>query len=93
MPDHIHIFFELGETHDLGNVVASFGKHTTRQINLLNGWTGPFWQRHYYDRRIRSEGEFRNQVEYVRQNPVKRGLVRKAERWPYLWVSEGWGPS
>ena len=88
LPDHMHIVFELGDKVPLGTLMASFVKYTTRQINILNGWEGPFWQAYYYDRRVRSYREFCNQVNYVRRNPVKQGYVREFEDWPYGWCAE-----
>lgn len=89
MPDHIHILFELGLTHTLGSVMASFSKYTTREINRLNGWRGAFWQPCYYDRRIRTLQEYVNQVRYVRRNPVRKGYVKQFEDWPYGWCADG----
>jgi hypothetical protein len=90
LPDHLHIIFRLGDSHTLDSVMASFGKYTGRQINALNGWTGSFWQHYYYDRR-RSDAELRNQIAYVRGNPVKKGYVKQFEDWPYGWCAEGRG--
>jgi hypothetical protein len=42
------------------------------------------WQREYYDRLIRREGEFDRAVQYVLCNPEKAGL----KGWNWVW-SEG----
>jgi putative transposase len=34
---------------------------------------------------IRSENEFKNIWEYIRQNPVKAGLSETPEEYPFLW--------
>jgi REP element-mobilizing transposase RayT len=41
------------------------------------------WQFDYYDRFIRSERHYRAAVDYIHQNPVKAGLIGKAEDWPW----------
>ena len=43
------------------------------------------WHREYWDRFIRDERHFQQVVEYIHQNPVKAGLVARAEDWP--WTS------
>ena len=37
----------------------------------------------YFDRFIRNERHFTATVEYIRQNPVKAGLVDTPEEWPW----------
>jgi putative transposase len=45
----------------------------------------PVWHREYRDRFIRNEGHLLQAVQYIHQNPVKAGLVVRAEDW--LWSS------
>jgi len=56
----------------LGVIVGSFKSACTKRINELRGLPGtPFWQRNYYERIIRSEGE-RNAVRgYIESNPAR----------------------
>ena len=46
-----------------------------------------FWQRRFYDFNVWSEKKFREKLEYMHANPVKRGLVEHPKDWP--WSS--WG--
>jgi len=48
------------------------------------------WMRDYWDRYIRDEKHFSAAVEYIHMNPVKAGLVEKAEDWYWSSVG-GWG--
>jgi hypothetical protein len=41
------------------------------------------WQPSFIDRRVRDSLEYAKFKDYVRQNPVKRGLVRTAAEYPY----------
>ena len=45
------------------------------------------WHRGYWDRHIRDENHFQQTVAYIQQNPVKAGLVARAEDW--RWSSAG----
>jgi putative transposase len=42
-----------------------------------------FWERDYFDRYIRDDGHLAAVVRYVERNPVKAGLVARAEDWPF----------
>jgi putative transposase len=43
----------------------------------------PLWQKRYYDRNIRDYAEFVEKLQYIHRNPVKRGLVERAEDWKW----------
>jgi putative transposase len=59
---------------------------TARQANLILGRTGePFWQAESYDHWVRDESEWRRIAVYIENNPVKAGLVSRAE--DYRWSS------
>jgi putative transposase len=44
------------------------------------------WQRRYLEHHIRNEEDFADHVRYCWFNPVKHGLVKMAEDWPYSSV-------
>jgi REP element-mobilizing transposase RayT len=81
MPDHLHGIIHLIEvpwghvSHALPKIVQGFKAFSTRTINALRESPGEaVWQRGYYDRIIRNEKELSALREYIRQNPVARGL-------------------
>jgi putative transposase len=47
------------------------------------------WQPSYYDRRVRDLEEYFSFREYIRRNPIKRGLARSAEGYVYSSASAG----
>jgi len=47
------------------------------------GQPGGVWMREYWDRYIRDERHFEAMVRYIHDNPVKAGLAKKAENWPW----------
>jgi putative transposase len=49
---------------------------------------GPMWQSRFYDHILRTRNEFDNALEYIHQNPVRRGLVEDALDW--AWSSAAW---
>lgn len=42
-----------------------------------------FWQRGFFDHLLRNSESYTEKWEYVRQNPVRAGLVRHPDDWPY----------
>src|SRR5438445_6080852 len=44
---------------------------------------GPHWQKGFFDHVIRSQEFYDQKWFYVRDNPVRAGLVQSAEDWPY----------
>jgi len=48
-----------------------------------DGQATPLWQRRYYDRNVRDNEEFIQELKYIHRNPVKRGLVEKPGDWQW----------
>ena len=47
------------------------------------GHPSPHWQKTFFDHVVRSESSYEEKWIYVRQNPVRTGLVVKADEWPF----------
>ena len=82
LPNHLHLLFTpVGET-TLEKAVqmvkggASFRIGKQRKFLQL-------WQEGYHDWRCRDKEDFCAYAEYIRENPVKAGLVARASDWPY----------
>ena len=67
-----------------GNAILLNGVVANREIGVPGG-VPRVWHREYWDRYIRDERHLRQAIEYIHQNPVKAGLIAKAESW--LWSS------
>jgi REP element-mobilizing transposase RayT len=59
---------------------------SARNVNKLTDCKGPPWQEESFDHVLRSEESFEDKLEYIRQNPVRRGLVKNPEDYPWLWI-------
>ncbi len=88
MPNHVHVLVKQLPGFLLGDIVRSWKSFTARQANAILGRSGPFWMREYHDRRIRDEKHLNRARVYIRQNPVKAGLCKRPEDWP--WSSASW---
>ncbi len=81
MPNHAHaVLSPLGE-HKLEAILHSWKSFSALQANRLLGRTGRFWQREYFDHRVRNQASFEKIIRYVRENPRRAG----PRDWP--WVS------
>lgn len=83
MPNHVHAMAEIVESHRLPDVVHSWKSFTAKEANRLLRRDGEFWMADYFDRFIRDERHLRAAVEYIHYNPVKAGLVDRAEDWRF----------
>lgn len=43
----------------------------------------PIWQVDFWDTQLRRGESYESKWEYVRQNPVRHGLCRHPDEWPY----------
>jgi putative transposase len=93
MPDHVHLFvcFGIGCTSTLGAWVKGLKRELDRV--LLSTGHRPvarpgqklcsFWQPGFNDHLLRSDETYTQKWEYVFQNPVRGGLIARAQDWPY----------
>jgi len=73
----------------IGEIVKSIKSVTARQINHRRGQPrGSVWMTDYYERNVRDDQDFEVKLEYMRQNPVKQGLVKRPEEWDALWLND-----
>jgi REP-associated tyrosine transposase len=81
MPDHLHLFVRGGR----GFAIGKWAKGLKRAI--LQAFPEEdrrsFWQPGFFDHLLRNDESYAQKWEYVRQNPVRAGLVESAEDWPY----------
>lgn len=94
MPDHVHLLLtplvdKTGYPNSLVAVLQSIKGASAHSINRALGTSGPVWQEESFDHVLRGDESFGEKLEYIRQNPVRGGLVRKPKDYPWLWVEEG----
>ncbi|MHB8994094.1 MAG: REP-associated tyrosine transposase [Armatimonadota bacterium] len=83
MPDHLHLFASpLSNEKTLAQFLGGFKQLATR-LSWGAGWQGKLWQRECFDHLLRSEDSYAEKWEYVRNNPVRAGLVSSSDDWPY----------
>ena len=80
MPDHLH--FICGSTDPRFTIERwiQFWKSRLRRSHPLSLWA---FQRDAFHHRIRNQREYDETWHYVRENPLRRGLVERPEDWPF----------
>ena len=83
MPDHLHLFCAsvTVESCPLARWVQFWKSRVTR--DLPGQKRGQLWQSSYWDRQLRSSDSYSEKWNYVRENPVRGGLVVRAKDWAY----------
>jgi REP element-mobilizing transposase RayT len=81
MPDHLHLFLSVVEI-SLSNWVKSLKNALSKTLRPA-GQEGPHWQKGFFDHLLRSGESYSQKWDYVRENPVRAGLVESAEDWPF----------
>lgn len=94
MPDHVHLLLSPlrdreGWPFPLVDILQCMKSATAHRINKLLQASGPVWEEESFDHVLRSDESLMEKAEYIRQNPVRRGLVHGAEEYRWLWVSPG----
>ena len=117
MPEHIHLLLSEPEVGTLSKVMQVLKQRTSRallpkrrlsnpqQTNLFGETPerAPFWQARFYDFNVWTAKKRVEKLNYMHQNPVKRGLVASPEDWRWsscrfyalnelgtVGVNEGW---
>jgi hydroxymethylpyrimidine kinase/phosphomethylpyrimidine kinase len=85
MPDHVHFFCK--PTHEaikLSALMQHWKQWTSKRIKKDLKMDEAVWQSEFFDHVLRSHESYSEKWNYVEQNPVRAGLVDRAEDWSYL---------
>lgn len=84
MPDHFHLILQPQNRYFSLDKIMNFIKgNFARKYNQLNKVSGHVWQKGYYETVLRTERDLFNRLNYTHNNPVRKGLVEKAEDYEF----------
>jgi putative transposase len=79
MPDHIHLFVR----GNLDFTLRQWVRMLKRALSSTIPVAPPHWQKGFFDHLVRHGESYADKWEYVRQNPVRAGLVPQPDEWPW----------
>jgi REP element-mobilizing transposase RayT len=87
MPDHFHLLISptLSLERSLQLIKGGFSYRARKEL----GFPGEVWEKSFYDRRVRGIEDYYNFKQYIRRNPVQRGLTGLSEEYPYSSAHRG----
>jgi putative transposase len=82
MPDHLHLLISFPESEKrIQTIMTKWKEWTAKSLKIK-------WQRDFFEHRLRKEESFREKADYILANPVRAGLTKEPEDWPYIFVAE-----
>jgi REP element-mobilizing transposase RayT len=90
MADHVHMVFtqlpdEQGNMFGLAQILGGIKGASAHRVNQALRRRGHIWQDESFDHILRCDENVQQKVEYICQNPVRKGLVQSADDYPWLW--------
>ena len=83
MPDHFHLFVALDDSRvRLSGWMKSLKNSLSKTVRSA-GFEAPHWQKGFFDHVLRGSESYSQKWLYVRENPVRAGLVAEADSWPF----------
>jgi putative transposase len=82
MTNHVHLVVLPRKNDSLGRTLQTTHMRHSQRINLDYGWTGHLWQGRFFSTALDETHEWAA-VRYVEQNPVRAGLAKRAEDYPW----------
>ncbi|MGZ4812303.1 MAG: REP-associated tyrosine transposase [Terriglobales bacterium] len=90
MPDHLHALVSVGAELTIERAVQLIkGGFSYRASHELN-FRGEIWQRGFSEVRVLTPAAFFVRRTYIRENPVRAGLVASPELWDYSSAHPGY---
>lgn len=82
MPNHFHL---IGSTQEfeLGHIMRAFLCESAKEINFKTHSINQVWGSRYFKCLITNTHYYQNVYKYVYQNPLRAGLVSRAEEWRF----------
>lgn len=81
MPDHIHLIGTVEGEKSIIAFVQAFKSKATLE-SYKHAFSGKIFQSRFYDRFIRSDQSLIDEIKYILENPVRRGIVDDYRKYP-----------
>ena len=82
MDNHVHFIAVPKEENALAKVLSETHKQYSRMINFRNKWIGHLWEGRFKSC-VLSQKHLYAALRYIERNPVRAGIVKHAEDYPF----------
>src|SRR5690606_15343147 len=82
MTNHVHLLAVPGRADALARGAGLAHRRHAAALNRRHGWTGHLWAGRFFSTPL-DEAHLWAAVRYIELNPVRAGLVARAEEWPW----------
>ena len=83
MPNHLHLLVTPADENGLGQMMQWVGRYYVPYFNQKYGRSGTLWNGRYKTSLIDADQYFMLCSRYIEFNPVRNGMVGKAEDYPW----------
>ncbi len=91
LPEHLHMIITPSNVKDYPKIVRAIKYNFSIKVQQdeeqsmarYKKGLNPIWQKRYYEHTIRDEKDYLRCLEYMKNNPIKHGLVENLEDWKY----------
>ena len=90
MPNHIHMIAIPNTKQGLARLFGVAHHRYAMRVNALHNWRGHLWQERFYSV-VMDETHTLAAMRYVELNPVRAGLCKRADDWPWSSVHGNMG--
>ncbi|MBK5259289.1 MAG: transposase [Thermoanaerobaculia bacterium] len=90
MPEHVHILLTPIEKDEramstIPIITQRLKSVSAHRVARLPNQKRHVWQDESFDHIVRGQDSLRAKADYICENPVRRGLVKAPDDWPWLW--------
>jgi putative transposase len=86
MPDHLHLLVALPATVTIEKAMQRIKGGFSYRLRNEGRFQGEVWQHGFSEVRVDDRQSWLKYREYIRQNPVKAGLVDSPQQYPYSYT-------
>ena len=85
MPNHVHVILSLGADMTVEKAAGMIKGRFSFRVKDEMGYLGEVWQPGYSEERMDSLEALRRCQQYIAENPVKAGLAKDPDEYPYCF--------
>ncbi len=85
MPNHVHLIAIPKSKQGLAKLFGTTHHRYAQRVNAIHDWRGHLWQERFYSV-VMDETHTLVAMRYVELNPVRAGLCKQANEWPWSSV-------